>query len=68
MKQLFLTLVFLISIVFNSFSQNDDSGNLIYPNNFIISSHAITTTSVTTTSNMQKKILNHTKSILQVKS
>lgn len=41
MKQLFLTLVFLISIVFNSFSQNDDAGNLIYPNNFNITSHAV---------------------------
>lgn len=47
MKQLFLTLVFLISIVFNSFSQNDDSGNLIYPNNFIISSHAIANGKIT---------------------
>lgn len=47
MKQLFLTLVFLISIVFNSFSQNDDSGNLIYPNNFIISSHSIVNGKIT---------------------
>ena len=47
MKQLFLKLVFLISIVFNSFSQNDDSGNLIYPNNFIISSHSIVNGKIT---------------------
>jgi hypothetical protein len=42
MKQLFITLIFIISIVFNSFSQNDDAGNLIYPNNFNISSHVVT--------------------------